>query len=274
VPLSSRRSPRADTSAARPDTSGPPLRSHCVRPIAGTGTREKPAECSRTGVNGGHSRTPEMASEQHFCRFAAGQKTARITFTRQRSGDRDPHRPRQNRSSEGRGSSTGAPTRSAPRETPWNPAALAAPGGHQRALPGSSPGRRGRPDPTPRGPAGGGRRGPSHRAGGVPGQVATCFGLAPAAIHSDTAVCRRSWGRRGSRPPARIAGRQWRVRHGPPEGSLVAARRTQSRIDGRSPPRGPRPAGGSPNGRVRQWLGRSVASGSPATAWPASRSSH
>jgi hypothetical protein len=39
-----------------------------------------------------------------------------------------------------------------------------------------------------------------------PAHVAICFGLAPAAIHSETAVWRRSWGRSGSSPAALMAG--------------------------------------------------------------------
>ena len=42
--------------------------------------------------------------------------------------------------------------------------------------------------------------------------TAICFGLAPSAIHSDTAVWRRSWIRNGARPAASTAGVQNRLR--------------------------------------------------------------
>jgi hypothetical protein len=63
-----------------------------------------------------------------------------------------------------------------------------------------------------------------HEAGrGVPGPDGDLLGEAPAAIHSATAVWRRSWMRSPGRPAARVAGRQMRLRNavtrsGPPAG--------------------------------------------------------
>jgi hypothetical protein len=45
-----------------------------------------------------------------------------------------------------------------------------------------------------------------------PARTATSFGVAPAAIHSATAVCRRSWIRKPSRPANLMAGTQKRAR--------------------------------------------------------------
>ena len=46
-----------------------------------------------------------------------------------------------------------------------------------------------------------------------PARAATSLGFAPAAIHSATAVCRRSWMRSPSSPAALVAGRQMRCRN-------------------------------------------------------------
>jgi hypothetical protein len=55
--------------------------------------REKPAEVWKQGVTAGHPRTENMASDLVFCESMAGQDLAHFAFTRQRSGDQDPHRP-------------------------------------------------------------------------------------------------------------------------------------------------------------------------------------
>ena len=74
-------------------------------------------------------------------------------------------------------------------------------------------GGRGGPAPAPRGPGRGAHSGRGRRPTEVwPAHAAIWLGLAPTAIHSDTAVCRRSCGRRGSRPAARTAGPQCRAR--------------------------------------------------------------
>ncbi len=68
-----------------------------VRTILKTGgtPRGYPAEFRNTVVSPGVSRTTEMDADLRFWRFGAGQKCALFAFTRQRSGDQDPHRPLQ-----------------------------------------------------------------------------------------------------------------------------------------------------------------------------------
>jgi hypothetical protein len=72
-----------------------------------------------------------------------------------------------------------------------------------------------------------------------PARTLTYLGLAPAAIHRATAVCRRSWGRSGTNPAARTAGSQT-AKQGPDAIIQQVRAAESSDPEGRRWPRGKR----------------------------------